>query len=131
MLFGTMIKTIPLFLTILLTFLVLFGVVIGNVGSVNHIFDPNAPINAGLHDSNAFLNVLLILPPMMFAFDGFLFTNSLSKEAESEKVLKKAAVISIFIIIMIYILFSLSTLLVGEDTYGVSDVMAEFFPHSK
>ncbi len=131
MFFGTLIKTIPLFLVIFFTILILSGVIIGNVDSVNHIFDPEAKINSGLHENDALLNTLLILPPMMFAFDGFLFTNSLSKEAKSEKTLKQAAIISMFMITMIYLLFSISTLLIGKGSYGVADVMGELFPHSE
>ncbi|NOQ50274.1 MAG: amino acid permease, partial [Mycoplasmataceae bacterium] len=125
---GTMIKIIPLVSLVLLAVLIFFGVVIQNGDgapvTTNSIFDPNANINLGLHDDESnFLQVLLILPAILFAFDGFLFANSLSTETKKPSTYKTAAIIAITIITLVYILFSLSSYMLADTTLNEDGIM--------
>ena len=128
---GAIIKTMPLFFIIIMMFLVLFGLSFGDVTQLNHIFDANNSINSGLSDENAVLNLFLILPAIMFTFDGFLYSHSLSDEAKSQSTLKLASIIAIFIVTFVYLLFSLSIVLLSPNgKYGVLDVIGSMFPRA-
>lgn len=110
---GTTIKIIPLLMIVLLAMIGLGGVSFGGKfdGQTNEIFNPNSDIN---QDHSGIISILLIMPSILFAFDGFLFASSLSTESEKPSTYKNAAIISITLITLIYILFSLSTYLLAE-----------------
>ncbi|CRX36821.1 / steT_1 / Serine/threonine exchanger SteT /:288333 Forward [Candidatus Hepatoplasma crinochetorum] len=130
--FGTIAKILPLIFLLILLF-----VSIGLNGSYDNTlindgaFDPNSSVNTGLHE-NAFYHLLLILPAILFAFDGFLFAASLSNEAKSPKTYKRALIISVFFITAIYLLFSLSSFLLGEGNgangnYEINGIIVAIF----
>lgn len=121
---GTILKMIPLVLLIFIALFIITGISVGETsgGDYNHVFDPNDPINAGLSDPEGQSNIvkiLLIIPPILFAFDGFLFANSLSSEAKSENTYKMSAISAIFIITLVYLLFSMSTFMLGDADGGL------------
>ncbi len=123
---GTMIKVIPLFSVMLIALIILAGGHIEGTNStldgVNNIFDPNDPINMGMtDDSSNILQILMILPAILFAFDGFLFANSLSTETKKPSTYRNAAIIGVFIITMVYILFSLSSYMLADINDGLDD----------
>ncbi len=110
---GTIIKVTPLLIIIFLAFLGIAGMTFGGPfdGDTNEIFDMNSEINSS-HEG--IVSILLIMPSILFAFDGFLFASSLSNEAKKPSTYKTGAIISIFLITMIYIMFSLSTYLLSD-----------------
>ncbi len=132
----SIVKLIPLFTVIFVALIVVGGIKVGNVSGPNEIFNPdNELTNGGLQEGgfgDSLLKILIILPGVLFAFDGFLYANSLSNETKSPNTFKRAVIISIVIITLIYILFSLSTFLVaplGEDnSYEISTILASLFP---
>ncbi len=116
---GTMIKVIPLVSVMLIAVIFLAGGHIeagdSNVDGINNVFDPNATINSGLHDETSnIMQILMILPAILFAFDGFLFANSVSTECKKPSTYRNGAIIAVFIITMVYILFSLSSYMVAD-----------------
>ncbi len=138
---GTSVKVIPLSFIILIMFIILFGGSVGEVGELNHIFDADAQINnnasldPSVYDKSPVLRVLLILPPILFAFDGFLYAASLSTEAKTESTYKTAAIFSIIFITIIFIAFSLSTFALadsegGGEAFTISGVIKNIFPNS-
>lgn len=130
--FGTIAKILPLIFLLVLLF-----VSIGLNGSYDNTlindgaFDPSSSVNTGLHE-NAFYHLLLILPAILFAFDGFLFAASLSNEAKSPKTYKRALIIAVFFITGIYLLFSLSSFLLGDgngasSNYEINGIIVAIF----
>ncbi len=117
---GTMIKTIPLFLIILL-----FIAMLTSADGIHFATkDELAGIGIGLEDdkfSTAFKALMATMPAVLFSFDGFLIAGSLSKEGKKASSFRTAFILSIIFIIVIYILYSLSILGLGttEDlTHG-------------
>ncbi len=125
---GTFVKLLPLLMIIVMMALVGFGLNFGEVEKYNSIFDPNAAINSGLGE-NSVMNFFLILPPIMFTFDGFLLANSLSGEAKSKSTMKRASIIAMMIVILVYLLFSISTLLLSPNgDYEITSITHSLFP---
>ncbi len=135
----SIVKLIPLLTVILGAIILFFGiwtdVSIGEIDSLNPVFDPNnEDFNSGLEGFGKSLEtILLIMPGVMFAFDGFLYANSMSTETKKPNTYKNAAIISIAIITTVYLLFSLSTFLIaplgpeGYD-YTISGIINAMFP---
>ncbi|BDV03506.1 MAG: putrescine/ornithine APC transporter [Candidatus Hepatoplasma scabrum] len=130
--FGTITKVLPLFFLLVLLF-----VSLGLNGNYDNTlindgaFDPNSDVNTGL-SQNGFYHLLLILPAILFAFDGFLFAASLSTEAKSPKTYKRALIIAVFFITAIYLLFSISSFLLGdgngsESNYAINGIIVSIF----
>ncbi|AHK22367.1 APC family permease [Candidatus Hepatoplasma crinochetorum] len=130
--FGTVAKILPLLFIIILLF-----VALGLNGSYDNTlindgaYDPNSSVNTGLHE-NAFYNLLLILPAILFAFDGFLFAASLSNEAKSPKTYKRALIIAVFFITLIYLSFSIGCFLLGDgnganSNYEINGIIVAMF----
>ncbi len=133
---GTIIKTIPLFLVVFLAVVILFGVSAGgaiDTTGPNNVFDPNGGVNVGITEgaNKSSIRVLLMLPAILFAFDGFLFASSLSNETKSKNTYRNAAIISIFIITFIYISFSLSTFFLSDGTaFSINGIIEHVFNES-
>ncbi len=129
---GTIIKTIPLFIIIFLGFFTLVGFLNFSNGGTQDIFDPNSDVNTGLStNKNNVLSLFLLIPPMMFTFDGFLFANSLSTEAKSKNTFKVAAISSIVIIILLYTLFSLFGIFLSDgNNFQIQDIILNLFPNA-
>ncbi len=113
---GTVIKTLPLFFIIFLFVYML----IANGSSIN--FNQDASINqapeySGIPDVAL---ILMTIPPILFAFDGFLLAGALSKEAKSQNQFRLSLIISILFIVLIYVLFSLAVFGLGdvEETHA-------------
>ena len=130
---GSIIKVIPLILIIFVAFFILGGLSSGNVEEVNQIFNPKSSSNIGLQIGNPiFLNLMLLLPPMMFAFDGFLFVTSLSNESKDKSKLKGTMLGGVIIIISLYFAFSIATLLLGQSgEYEIEAITGNLFPNSQ
>ncbi len=139
----SIVKVIPLLVVILGFVLVLGSVTVGEIDDINPIFNPSSDMNTGLHGFfHSFSTILLIMPGVMFAFDGFLYANSMSTETKTPNTYKNAAIISIAIITTIYLLFSLATFaiapsIVDEVTgeviyhYTIGDIFDAMFPSLK
>ena len=136
---GVFLKLVPLFSVILIGFLVVIGVSVGNIDK-NHIFDPSADINVGINDGfnlGSFGNILIILPGILFAFDGFLYANSMSNETKTKNTFKHAIIISVVIITLIYILFSLTSYMIADveikdgkivsENFGITEILKRVF----
>ncbi len=127
---GTIIKTIPLFIVIFIGLFTVIGLFNFSSGGTQNIFDPNSDVNTGLstNESN-FISLFLLVPPMMFTFDGFLFANSLSTESKSKNTFKVAAISSIVIIILLYILFSTFGIYLSDgNNFQIQNVISNLFP---
>ncbi len=127
---GTIIKTIPLFIIIFIGLFTVIGLFNFSSGGTQNIFDPNSDVNTGLstNESN-FISLFLLIPPMMFTFDGFLFANSLSTESKSKNTFKVAAISSIVIIILLYILFSTFGIYLSDgNNFQIQNVISNLFP---
>jgi amino acid transporter len=72
---GMFVKVIPLFAIIFMAFIAL--------GTGQGILPSTAPVNDT--SANDFSAILLALPPIMFAFDGFVYSASMQNEAKSQK----------------------------------------------
>ncbi len=111
---GTMIKTIPLFLII-----ILFITMLTSADGIH--FATNEELEAMAGDSyvldgttgTAFKALMATMPAVLFSFDGFLIAGSLSKEGKKPSSFRTAFILSIIFIIVIYILYSLSILGLG------------------
>lgn len=137
---GVFLKLIPLFSVILIGFLVVIGVSFKNIGDVNNIFDPSDDINLGINDGfklSSFGNILIILPGILFAFDGFLYANSMSNETKTKNTFKHSIIISVVIITLLYILFSLTSYMIADvkvedgklvsSNFGISEILNKIF----
>lgn len=125
------VKLIPLLLVVLVAVLVVGGVTVGELEQ-NPIFDANDPtFNGGL--DGGFKTILLIMPGVMFAFDGFLYANSLSNETKTPNTFKNSVIIGVAIITTVYLTFSLGTFLIapivdGEVDYTINAIFNSMFP---
>lgn len=128
--FGTIIKFIPLFFLIFLAIVISIGWVTSS-GDTNNIFNPGDPIaNPGI--SNGLVGLLMILPAILFSFDGFLFADSLSTEAKKPKTYQTALIISILFVIAIYIFFSISVYYLADLSTGdvsLAGALTNVFPN--
>ncbi len=132
----SIVKVIPLLSVVLAFVLVVGGLTVGDISEINPIFDAgNEQFNGGLDGVlHNFSTILLIMPGVMFAFDGFLYANSMSTETKTPNTYKNAAIISIGIITTLYLSFSLATFAVaqttdaGEVNYTIGAIFASMFP---
>ena len=72
---GLALKTIPLFTVIIMAFIAL--------GTGAGTLPTTAPVEGASEPS--FSAIILALPPIMFAFDGFVYSASMQNEAKSDK----------------------------------------------
>ena len=72
---GLALKTIPLFTVIIMAFVAL--------GMGDGVLPTSGQIE-GANDAS-FSAIILALPPIMFAFDGFVYSASMQNEAKSDK----------------------------------------------
>ncbi len=128
---GTFIKLIPLFLIILIGIIMISGGIQVEGGlSFWEIFNPNSDINIpdpSREANNMAIMILMILPAVMFSFDGFLNAASLSNEAKSPTTFKVAAVSGITFITIIYLCVTLFTYMVGGNESSVNDAISKAF----
>ncbi|NQX83167.1 MAG: amino acid permease [Mycoplasmataceae bacterium] len=135
--FGSIVKLFPLFIVILAGLIALLGF----VWPANNIFDPNDGINSGLIENGTGTNIshlLMILPGVLFAFDGFLYANSMSNETKTPSTFKRAVIISVVFITLTYILFSVMSMTLApgdmdangnvEYQFGISSILSAMFP---
>lgn len=119
---GTTIKTIPLFfLVALLVVMLIIGLPGGNLGDIQESIDKSEIGSKVNHNNSEFALILMTLPGILFAVDGFLLAGSLSKESNKPSSFKTAFLFSIIFILIIYILYSFATLALGnpnEAKYG-------------
>ncbi len=95
----TIFKLIPLIM------IILFGIF---SKSASHIFDPINNGGTTLH-SNGFSGMLLALPGVFFAFDGFYYVANVKKDIKNpDKNLAKAILIGILFTVVFYALISIS-----------------------
>ncbi len=129
---GTFIKMIPLFAIIIIA----IAAIAGGMAHVepNAVFDPDATINEGLGEGagHSVALIFAVLPGILFSFDGFLYADSLSLEAKKSTTYKKALIFSMIFVIIIYVIFSLSTMILatpnasGEFDNGAFDTITIF-----
>ncbi|NOQ50425.1 MAG: amino acid permease [Mycoplasmataceae bacterium] len=139
---GTVIKMIPLVVVMFVAILAVFSIVSAN-DVPNEVFNPNSPINNinGKATPTQYLTLsLMALPAVLFSFDGFLYADSLSLEAKSENTYKNALIISMIVTILIYILYSLSTMILADSSlfgdenanpFSITTIMLNIFPNQK
>lgn len=107
---GTCIKTVPLFFVILL----FFFIIVTNIEDIDfskNVVDVQDPLYDGI---SHFPLILMTLPSIFFTFDGFLLAGSMSKEGKTKTTFKLAFIFSMIFIMIIYVLFSIATLGLGD-----------------
>ena len=131
---GSIVKLIPLFLVIITGILLVAGVTINGNNDYNEIFNPDDPTNSGLDENSSNIGALLaILPGVLFAFDGFLYANSMSNETKTPGTFKRAVVIAVVFITLTYILFSITSMLIApvdeglDNPYEISTILTYIF----
>ncbi len=120
---GTTVKVIPL----VFVFVLLVGMMVFNFNSLNPIFskDFNDQLAAANNVDNSGMGGLLAfaatMPAIIFVFDGFLTSGSLSKEAKTPTTYRSAVLIGIIAITAIYFTYSLGVFALGDpeaSSYG-------------
>ncbi len=113
---GTTVKVIPLAFVF---FIFIFMLMI-DINSLNPIF--STEFNESLRDVSSIKNEgvsgLLVfaatMPAIIFVFDGFLTSGSLSKEAKTKTTYRSAVLIGIILITVIYLTYSLGVFSIGD-----------------
>lgn len=112
---GTVIKTIPLFFVIFI-----FLILIGNADSVHfynrHELSAMMPSDSLSQGSNLIWLMFATMPAILFSFDGYLIAGTLSNESKSPTTFRFAFIFSIIFIIIVYLLFSVATLGLGDPS---------------
>lgn len=135
---GTVLKLMPLGLLIISVVIYLISPEImgDNVNiPVNGLDDPLINEGWNNNDTSGILRlVFLSLPPILFAFDGFLFASNLQQEAKSKNTFRTAFVLGILIIILIYMITSFAVFSAptidgeGNFVFSVTSVISNLFP---
>lgn len=112
---GTIVKTIPLFFVVFM-----FIFLIGNSDAI-HFYNKSElqsmmPEGTIATSNNALWLMFATMPAILFSFDGYLIAGTLSNESKSPTTFRFAFVFSIIFIIVIYLLFSIATLGLGDPT---------------
>ncbi|BDU67774.1 MAG: putrescine/ornithine APC transporter [Candidatus Tyloplasma litorale] len=120
---GTTVKVIPLGFVF-----ILFLIMLMIPGSeINPIFnqDFNQAITNASEVNNDGVNGLLVfastMPAIIFVFDGFLTSGSLSKEAKSPSTYRYAVLIGIILITFVYLTYSLGVFALGSPFVDASN----------
>ncbi|MGL6125022.1 MAG: APC family permease [Metamycoplasmataceae bacterium] len=109
----TILKFIPLLIAIFI------GISLPNIHNAggNNAFDPVIPNDNSIMDS--FKGIMKALPAALFAFDAFVGVGSMSKKIKGgEKVVSKVIVVSMILVVISYILISLSAILHYSNSDG-------------
>ncbi len=113
---GTTVKVIPL----AFVFFLFVALLMIDMDSLNPIF--NSDFNGALRDTsnidNQGVSGLLVfaatMPAIIFVFDGFLTSGSLSKEAKTKTTYRSAVLIGIILITVVYLTYSLGVFSIGD-----------------
>ncbi len=118
---GTTVKVIPLVFVFGL-FIIMMMV---DINSLNPIFnkDFNVALRETSNISNQGISGLLVfaatMPAIIFVFDGFLTSGSLSKEAKSKTTYRSAVLIGIIAITVVYFTYSFGVFSLGDPFQAV------------
>lgn len=107
---GTVIKTIPLFFIIVMFIFLVWNADIVHFPGKEELLETNPD----LPDGNPMMLLLATMPAILFSFDGYLMAGELSNEAKGPSHFRLAFVFSIIFIIIVYLLFSIATLGLGD-----------------
>lgn len=110
---GMGIKLVPLIFTIVM------GIVIIGMG-MDHGISGDPFIDAGTGEAvsgnygdNSFLNILSVMPAILFTYNGFITSSSIMNEVKSPKTYKAGYLGGMLLVAVIYIMFTVSTFLLG------------------
>ena len=132
---GTTVKLIPiiviLFSTIIFTF---SNSSTPGVNDVSSIFDPvKNPAFSKDSGGQIFNTLILAMPAVLFAYDGFIYAGSLQNETKKSGTFKKAMISGMLFIALVYTLLSFGIYGSGSSTvndgFSVSNVMNTVFPN--
>ncbi len=124
---GTLVKVIPL-LFVFVVFIIGAG-----IGGFNHSLNPifnsdfNNAISSASGVENDGMNGVIVfaatMPAIIFVFDGFLTSGSLSKDAKSPNTYRMAVLIGMIIVTVIYLTYSLGVFALGTpfEEFGTFD----------
>ncbi len=123
---GTAVKTIPL-IFIIVIFIMMIGSGDLHFATNDELF--NGTDSSGIKWDNGFtdnpldgasnakfLALMATMPAVLFSFDGFLLAGNLSREAKKPTTFRAAFIFSIIFIIVIYLLYSMAILGMGDYT---------------
>lgn len=113
---GTTVKVVPLvFVFILFVFMLMI-----DIKSLNPLFSPgfNDALRTTTKIDNQGVSGLLVfaatMPAIIFVFDGFLTSGTLSKEAKTPTTYRTAVLVGIIIITIVYLTYSLGVFAIGD-----------------
>ncbi len=133
---GMIFKIAPIILVIGVAFAALVSIGFqDNITNVGGVFDPSSIKNTGLNDASGgqILTLIIIsLPPIMFAFDGFIYSANLQSETKSPRSFFWGILIGISIIAFTYLFVSMGLFYLGDGTnFSLFGVIANAFPNAK
>ncbi len=123
---GTMVKVIPL-LFVFIVFIIGAG-----IGGFNHSLNPifsgdfNKAISSASGVKNDGINGVIVfaatMPAIIFVFDGFLTSGSLSKDAKSPNTYRMAVLFGMIIVTVIYLSYSLGVFALGTPFEEIESI---------
>jgi amino acid transporter len=99
---ALVVKFIPLFVVII------GGIVFMSMGSFYPITPDQLP-GTDPYSPNMFLNIMAVIPAILFAFNGFISSASLMPETKNPKTYQRALVIGMTVVAAVYIAYTIFT----------------------
>lgn len=112
---GMGIKLVPL------AFVIISAVVFMGMSSTHPITPTPIEGTEPTYGDNSFLNILSVLPAILFTYNGFITSASMSNEAKSTKTYKAGYIGGMSLVAVVYILYTISTFALGGT--GLEDAV--------
>lgn len=121
---GMGIKLIPL------VFVIITSIVVIGMGDKTPISSEPIEGVTPTYGDNSFLNILSVLPAILFTYNGFITSASIMNESKSQRTYKMGYISGMGLVATIYILYTISTFWLGGT--GLQDAITGTFPeHGK
>lgn len=106
---GMGVKLVPLI------FVIIGGIVFVSIGQGQGITSDSIPgTGEGNYEGNSFLNILSVMPAILFTFNGFITSSSIMNESKSPKTYKAGYLGGMVLVSVIYIMFTVSIFFTGS-----------------
>lgn len=134
--FVMIFKVAPIILVLGTAFIALVAVGFSSdIANLGGVFDASSVKNTGLDGASGtqILTLIVIsLPPIMFAFDGFIYSANLQSETKNSRSFFWGILIGISIIIFVYLFVSMGIFYLGDGTsFSLFAIIANAFPHAE
>ncbi len=139
--FGFVVKLIPIITIIVILFVAFASTSFqSEFDNFGHVFDVSSSKNAGLYldkvtlsekhlkSVSSLITVLVIsMPPVMFAFDGFIYSANLQSETKTKKSFSIGIVAALGIIVSLYLISSYAIMSLSNSDYTLFEVIENAF----